>query len=174
MGWWETPTPQTRQVERFSGVAYLASRGFLERPDSRSSVGSSQVTAKTSSSLCRNFSVAGQWNEIDRQFQQLNGKFEEQLRREKALLGLRWVRLGKGWVQWWAEWQHLVSGRLDRPPETGRCLPQCEIILSRSSRVTQQHWKLWICAGSMTIWSGHFWGLLTKSDASAAGDGGEV
>lgn len=60
-------------------------RGFLERPDSRSSVGSSQVTAKTSSSLCRNFSVAGQWNEIDRQFQQLNGKFDEQLRREKEM-----------------------------------------------------------------------------------------
>ena len=81
-------------MERFSGVAYLASRGFLERPDSRSSVGSSQVTAKTSSSLCRNFSVAGQWNEIDRQFQQLNGKFDEQLRREKALLGLRWGSAG--------------------------------------------------------------------------------
>eukprot|EP00435_Cladocopium_sp_Y103_P047846 s453_g14.t1 len=60
-------------------------RGFLERPDSRSSIGSSQVTAKTGSSVCRNFSVAGQWNEIDRQFQQLNGKFDEQLRREKEM-----------------------------------------------------------------------------------------
>ena len=114
-------------------MGHLAPPGYLERPDSRSSIGSSQVT-KTGSLLGRNFSVAGQWNEIDRQFQELNGKFDEQLQREKAL-DFRWVRLGSagfvglmGWVpEWWAEWQHSVgAGRLN-PPE---------------SRVTEQHWKL--------------------------------